>query len=435
MRQLACAVLIGLGLSAGVSAQLSFEFLPSTVGSSRGLARGVSGDGQVIAGSTQIMVTEKPVVWRRVDGVWMRFDLPAEGSQGLGRAISLSHDGDVIGGMTNSFASGTAVYGTAAVWTGVLSGLPVLDSPMDSPQVRRGIFSGVSADGSMTTGYAAQVPPTSPREMWTYSAAGLAQISPASPPSYATPFMCGSVMSADGSVIVGARMDVERRLAIRWSAAGGFAELPTPTVGTFRNSMAEAVSRDGRVIGGCLTFQYQAYNTEATPALWTDAGRVDLPLIPAMGPHGRVLALSGDGRIAGGAQYTGVLLLDGSSHGSEHAVLWIDGQVHGLASYLSSRGVNMQGIQPHWITGISDDGRVLVGFAGQMGQGLRSFIVTLPPPCRVDLSGDGLADFSDYLLFLNAYESQNPAADFSGDGLIDFVDFLVFLNEYQAGCG
>jgi len=54
--------------------------------------------------------------------------------------------------------------------------------------------------------------------------------------------------------------------------------------------------------------------------------------------------------------------------------------------------------------------------------------------CPADLSQDGLVDFSDYLEFLNLYDSQDLAVDFNQDGQVDFLDYLEFLNHYDAGC-
>lgn len=55
-------------------------------------------------------------------------------------------------------------------------------------------------------------------------------------------------------------------------------------------------------------------------------------------------------------------------------------------------------------------------------------------PCRADFTCDGQADFSDYLAFLNAYDSADEAADLNRDGLVDFGDYLEFINAYEAGC-
>ncbi|MCC6675593.1 MAG: hypothetical protein IT436_00490 [Phycisphaerales bacterium] len=55
-------------------------------------------------------------------------------------------------------------------------------------------------------------------------------------------------------------------------------------------------------------------------------------------------------------------------------------------------------------------------------------------PCGADLTCDGIADFADYLEFLNRYDSGDARADLNGDGLVDFADYLEFLNLYAAGC-
>ncbi|MCC6676614.1 MAG: hypothetical protein IT436_05675 [Phycisphaerales bacterium] len=54
--------------------------------------------------------------------------------------------------------------------------------------------------------------------------------------------------------------------------------------------------------------------------------------------------------------------------------------------------------------------------------------------CVVDLNCDGLVDFTDYLEFLNRYDSSDASVDFTQDGLVDFGDYLEFLNLYDAGC-
>ncbi|MCC6675669.1 MAG: hypothetical protein IT436_00870 [Phycisphaerales bacterium] len=54
--------------------------------------------------------------------------------------------------------------------------------------------------------------------------------------------------------------------------------------------------------------------------------------------------------------------------------------------------------------------------------------------CIVDLNGDGIVDFADYLEFLNLYDAQDPRVDFNQDGIVDFADYLEFLNLYDAGC-
>lgn len=50
---------------------------------------------------------------------------------------------------------------------------------------------------------------------------------------------------------------------------------------------------------------------------------------------------------------------------------------------------------------------------------------------KADIDEDGVTDFSDYLAFLNRYESGDPSVDFSGDGTVDFADYLLFLNYFD----
>lgn len=54
--------------------------------------------------------------------------------------------------------------------------------------------------------------------------------------------------------------------------------------------------------------------------------------------------------------------------------------------------------------------------------------------CEVDLTGDGVVDTLDFLLFLGAWAQGQDLADWNGDGTIDTLDFLAFLNEWVEAC-
>ncbi|MEX0877174.1 MAG: GC-type dockerin domain-anchored protein [Phycisphaerales bacterium] len=54
--------------------------------------------------------------------------------------------------------------------------------------------------------------------------------------------------------------------------------------------------------------------------------------------------------------------------------------------------------------------------------------------CPADLNADGLLDFFDLSMFLNAFTSGDPAGDFDGNGMHDFFDISGFLNAFTAGC-
>ena len=50
-----------------------------------------------------------------------------------------------------------------------------------------------------------------------------------------------------------------------------------------------------------------------------------------------------------------------------------------------------------------------------------------------DLNGDGVLNFFDVSLFLNAYNAGDPLADFNGDGILSFFDVSSFLGYYNEG--
>lgn len=86
--------------------------------------------------------------------------------------------------------------------------------------------------------------------------------------------------------------------------------------------------------------------------------------------------------------------------------------------------------------GLASDGTLAVGeyrhdVGGEVDAGA---VWVLGASCQADLNCDGVADFADYLEFLNLYDAQDPVVDFNQDGVVDFADYLEFLNLYEMGC-
>ncbi len=54
--------------------------------------------------------------------------------------------------------------------------------------------------------------------------------------------------------------------------------------------------------------------------------------------------------------------------------------------------------------------------------------------CEADLNSDGVLNFFDVSIFLNAFNAGDPIADFTGDGVLNFFDISYFLQDYTAGC-
>ncbi|MBL8763510.1 MAG: hypothetical protein JNM07_04490 [Phycisphaerae bacterium] len=388
MRPFFAMVLAG-SIAMPAAAQFTFTVLPSDTSQSGSwaLARGISGDGKVIVGGASGLqnTLEKGHVWRSTGSGWARTQLPSQGTPGWGRALAASHDGDTVVGMADLVSSGGIVYGTPAVWTDVLSGSPTLTTPLDDTSTkRRGIFSGVSADGSRAAGYAGLLPAGSvPLEAWTYAGGSPQQISPSGSVNYSsTPWVGGNTLSADGLAFVGTRFDsvgAQKREAFRWTASGGFQVLPArPTV--YTGASAEVISANGNVVGGHVTTSAGGvYNGDGKPTLWINGVRLDLAL-PSNTFNGRVLGLSADGSIAAGVQYNGSVMPIETGLASMDAVVWINNEPFRLSEYLTSRGVDLQGIVTRYLMGVSNDGRTLVGYGsvGVSDFNLRSFVVTIP---------------------------------------------------------
>lgn len=62
---------------------------------------------------------------------------------------------------------------------------------------------------------------------------------------------------------------------------------------------------------------------------------------------------------------------------------------------------------------------------------------TPPPPCPGDLSGDGLRDTVDLVLFLGSFGQSvppNTQGDLDGNGLVNTVDLTIFLSNFGIAC-
>lgn len=59
---------------------------------------------------------------------------------------------------------------------------------------------------------------------------------------------------------------------------------------------------------------------------------------------------------------------------------------------------------------------------------------TIVVGCPADLTGDGMLNFFDVSVFLQAFGAQDPLADFTDDGLFNFFDVSAFLSAFAAGC-
>jgi probable HAF family extracellular repeat protein len=179
-------------------------------------------------------------------------------------------------------------------------------------------------------------------------------------------------VSGDGRVVVGGQDGATGyRQGARW--VDGREELfsgPGGMVGSTR-----AVNRDGSIVAGrqCrpdLTSDQSAW-------IWTPEKGVEC--LPAPGRKSSQLvviteanAMSDDGRVIGGRQ-------GAASSTDQDAVIWIDRSPAYLKDFLRANGVPdafATWINTGEITGVSPDGRVLVGYGAPLG-GYRGYMVIL----------------------------------------------------------
>jgi hypothetical protein len=464
-------ILAGFGVSLACAASVfaqgySFTLLDSQIPGSteRAVPVAISGNGMVVAGGdTSLPGTrnEQAWVWRKTEGVWVRSALPLPPAPAdVGRALSLSFDGDVIAGMAGLSSDDTVTfYGKPAIWRSVLSGAATLSMPT-VPSLFRGAVAGLSSSGDRAVFWAQlSADNTAPREMWTVDAAGSLQRqlpNPAVPAGgyFAGTLVTANIMSADGNRFAFFRDGPSFELA-----ASTAQTLPNPYIAVAPNVLVAGMSRDASTLVGYAGESLSAGNfTYAAAWRRQPDGLFVARALPVFNSsqitnRGAATAVNADGRVVGGCTYNIAPFL-GFPQGTLSAVnamLWINDAPFLLSTYLSRQGVNLQGVQPQVITGISDDGATIVGYgrrpaANLVGFEMIAFVATILPPgvCDdIDFNRDGNRfDPLDIEAFLSVF-SEGPCLpagascrdiDFNNDGsLFDPEDVDAFLRVFSEG--
>ena len=180
-------------------------------------------------------------------------------------------------------------------------------------------------------------------------------------------------ISADGAVVVGHQTRADGfTQGVRW-VDGRQEPIPGPDgfVGT-----AMAANKDGSVVVGRIC--RPPFAADQSAWMWrTQGGTTCLPAPRRLISPGPVIILeaaatSDDGQVIGGSQNVG-----GSV--DSNAVIWINGQPAYLKEFLQANGLPdafRTWVNTGTITGISPDGRILVGWGAALG-GFRGYIVIL----------------------------------------------------------
>jgi probable HAF family extracellular repeat protein len=316
----------------------------------QGTADGVSADGSTVIGTyTSTANNREGFRWKATSGV---AGLPVAFSQAYG----VSADGSAIAGTTASKGAARWTQSTGWASLGHLSGGTMASA----------IALGISGDGSAVVGYSGSTPGTQAFR-WTQSV-GMTSLGDLPGGNF---YSLASGISADGSTVVGYSDSGTGGEAFRWSQLTGMVGLGYLPGSSPNNtfSSAQAASADGSVIVGYST---SADGQEAFR--WTQAtGMLSLG-IPSL-----ALATSADGSIiVGEAAF---------NDGTDGAFIWdaANGMRH-LSSALVEDGLSDSAPKGWYLrraTGISADGRVIVGWGVNPAGVYEPFVATIPEPSTI----------------------------------------------------
>ena len=307
----------------------------------------VSADGSVIVGNTGLDPIARPFRWTAATGV---VRLPTVPGHMDGNASSVSADGLTVVGGGGPWDDAEDAF----AWTEA-AGVTTLGKP-DCLGASRATT--VSHDGKVVAGYV--VPSATKAAVavkWENGAATSLGLLPTAASSFV------NAGSTDGNVFVGKSGDQ----GFRWTAATGMVSVGTLASGG-KYSEAFGVSADGTTVVG--TTATEAYR-------WTQAtGIVGIGMLDSdANAYAEAYAASGDGSVVVGMS-SGLM--------GYRAFVW--DAAHGMRdvrAVLAAAGVDMGTWQLQAVTGVSADGKVLVGYGAtdaaalQAGR-LRAFRVILP---------------------------------------------------------
>jgi probable HAF family extracellular repeat protein len=314
------------------------------------VAWAVSADGNVVVGDSRSGQSSpaSPEAFRWENGMMVGLgDLP--GALYESRSLAVSADGSVIVGRSDIGNGSTGVYEEAFRWTESdgMVGLGDLPGGLVISAAR-----GVSADGSVIVGDSG-IDGGTEAFRWT-AATGMEGIGHLYDWGIHGNSSQAFAVSADGSVIVGGSTSESsggsHYQAFRWTESEGMLGLGDLPGGIFE-SIARAVSADGSVIVG---------QTNANEAFrWTESGgMVGLGDLPGFAFYSVANAVSADGSIVVGVSQDDPTRYDTN----DHAFIWDElNGIRNLKDVLTDKGLDLSEWELMSATGVSADGRTIVG--------------------------------------------------------------------------
>ncbi len=362
------------GARAGTDA--SFQGLGDLAGGAFGsFAFAVSGNGLVVVGSSQSASGLEAFRWTAAGGMVGLGDLP--GGEFLSGAGEVSFDGAVVVGGSSSTNSGIGQF-EAYRWTAAGGMVGLGDLPQS--QFRSTAF-GVSANGAVVVGQGASLAAGMNRTeafRWT-AASGMVAMGDLPGGVF---WSMATAVSADGATIVGAGATDIGFEPFKWTADGGLVRLGDPVGNYFPGTPFDISADASTVVGRGTDFdtgRIDAYR-------WTSAtGFVRLGSLSGALPNSHAYGVSGNGGVVVGECI--------SANGqTREAFIWRPGTgMQRVQTLLTSQSVDLTGWTLRSAEGVSDDGRVIVGWGINPSGNTEGWLARL---CT-DTDGDGICNTSD----------------------------------------
>ncbi len=295
-------------------------------------AQGVSTDGSVVVGSSEVNGHSGAHAFR-----WTSAGMVDLGTLGgtSSQANAVNADGAVVVGFSN-ITGNTGEH--AFRWTSA----GMIDLGTLGPSRLGSSAYGVSADGSVVVGES-QIAGTGAQHAFRWTSAGMVDLG-----TLGGTQSQARAANADGAVVVGFSESVTSsndHHAFRWTSAG---MVDLGTLGGTQ-SQANAVNADGAVVVGSSII---TGNTGTHAFRWTSAGMIDLGTLGGTNS-------SASGVSANGSVVVGISNITGEV---AHAFRWTSPTgMQDLNKLLANAGVNMTGITLAYAWAVSGDGRFIVG--------------------------------------------------------------------------
>lgn len=360
----ACGVAAWLGVATSRAGGQSFQLVEPPAGMIQSYAYGVSYDGGSVAGRSSGSSRYGPGwYWTPQDG---RVDVVGPGLPFNTGSYGISGNGNVLVGETSlGFANSPILASRYDRTTGVMTNLGALGGGLDQSRA-----TGASYDGAVVVGFSINDFSSNVARAFRWTPAGGMQNLGVTRPGQHHHSEAAAV-SADGMRVIGFSYGVPGPGdAFLWTTVGGMSILPSIPGAPSGYYFAYGMNQDASIIVGVLS----PSSGIERGVMWMNGQAVDLGTGRLQGTCAR--AVNDDGGVIVGQVRIGNTFSAG---------LWRSGiGWEPLESYLLSIGMSVPaGIDLNDATGISRDGRTIVGYTSVSGLSRQSWVATIPSPATL----------------------------------------------------